>query len=404
MANSEHVEILKQGVDTWNKWRADNPDIIPDLSRANLSDTNLSGADLSGANLDGAYLRGANLSGADLHHAGLSGTNLDGVLLRGANLTGVSFINAFFKDTGFPKHSYLTHLADPLTEKQLKGCVFLDEEPEKKPETSSESIASLERTLSAQMDTLRQKMEKRFKDYEALQADQDKIDELFSEKLDKTLDGDIVERLGEKVAQQAEGYAKHVSRQKMREGVLQQIKDQFNMSCERLLEHAERAEKSSEQFLKRGLLLAICGIAVAIFNVVMFYIPIVFNLDIYTVPSSFFSSIFHVPVSIPVIFLSELFAFIMFRYYSKAMERMRSYTNEVTTLRIIESGMLTIVKYGNHDDVVNASRRLMHMERNRVLGKGESTVENMHVQDETEMMSKMLDIMSAAQAKNSKAS
>ncbi len=37
MANQEHVEILKQGVDVWNKWRGDNPAIIPDLSGADLS-------------------------------------------------------------------------------------------------------------------------------------------------------------------------------------------------------------------------------------------------------------------------------------------------------------------------------------------------------------------------------
>ena len=36
MANDEHVAILKQGVDDWNAWRRENPDIRPDLSGANL--------------------------------------------------------------------------------------------------------------------------------------------------------------------------------------------------------------------------------------------------------------------------------------------------------------------------------------------------------------------------------
>lgn len=36
MANQEHVEILKQGVKTWNKWRDDNDDITPDLSGVTL--------------------------------------------------------------------------------------------------------------------------------------------------------------------------------------------------------------------------------------------------------------------------------------------------------------------------------------------------------------------------------
>ena len=34
MANDEHVAILKKGVDTWNAWRRENPDIRPDLSGA----------------------------------------------------------------------------------------------------------------------------------------------------------------------------------------------------------------------------------------------------------------------------------------------------------------------------------------------------------------------------------
>ena len=39
MANPEHVEILKQGVDVWNRWREENPEILkPDLSNANFLD------------------------------------------------------------------------------------------------------------------------------------------------------------------------------------------------------------------------------------------------------------------------------------------------------------------------------------------------------------------------------
>ena len=40
-ANQEHLDILKQGVDEWNKWRDENSEIRPDLS----------GADFRGANL-----------------------------------------------------------------------------------------------------------------------------------------------------------------------------------------------------------------------------------------------------------------------------------------------------------------------------------------------------------------
>ncbi len=37
MANQEHVDILKHGVEMWNQWREENDDIQPDLTEANLS-------------------------------------------------------------------------------------------------------------------------------------------------------------------------------------------------------------------------------------------------------------------------------------------------------------------------------------------------------------------------------
>jgi hypothetical protein len=82
MANDVHVAMLKKGVDAWNEWRRENPDIRPDLSGADLFCANLKGANLSGAHLDGADLRQANLIEADL-----GGADLDGARLNRANLT-----------------------------------------------------------------------------------------------------------------------------------------------------------------------------------------------------------------------------------------------------------------------------------------------------------------------------
>jgi len=31
MADEEHVALLEQGVEVWNKWREENPGIVPDL-------------------------------------------------------------------------------------------------------------------------------------------------------------------------------------------------------------------------------------------------------------------------------------------------------------------------------------------------------------------------------------
>jgi len=122
MANEEHLALLRQGVDAWNEWKANNPEIRPnlsfatgngltirgaklsgvDLSRTNLSRADLGKADLIGANLSAANLReaylseveliGANLTradmrSADLISANLIGANLSQVYLSGADLT-----------------------------------------------------------------------------------------------------------------------------------------------------------------------------------------------------------------------------------------------------------------------------------------------------------------------------
>lgn len=97
MANKEHVDIIKQGVAVWNKWRNNNPDIKPNLSMADLSGAelqeahlmkvDLKGANLSGANLNMAYLWEADLSGADLRGASLLKANLRDAILDRSNLS-----------------------------------------------------------------------------------------------------------------------------------------------------------------------------------------------------------------------------------------------------------------------------------------------------------------------------
>ncbi len=66
MANQEHLDILMQGVDVWNEWRKEHPDIQPDLSFALLI-----GANLSEADFHNAYLRETTFS-IDLFSIGLS--------------------------------------------------------------------------------------------------------------------------------------------------------------------------------------------------------------------------------------------------------------------------------------------------------------------------------------------
>lgn len=86
MANQEHLNILKQGVDVWNQWRQEHPDVEPDLSGEKLLFADLRDANLTRANLKDATLNGADLKNADLRDANLTRAELRSTDLRGANL------------------------------------------------------------------------------------------------------------------------------------------------------------------------------------------------------------------------------------------------------------------------------------------------------------------------------
>ena len=91
---TDHLEKLREGVEAWNAWRAENPDIWPDLIGAYLTGADLIGANLNDAYLSGADLTDANLKGADLKGAKLTCADLIGANLNDANLTGADLTDA----------------------------------------------------------------------------------------------------------------------------------------------------------------------------------------------------------------------------------------------------------------------------------------------------------------------
>jgi hypothetical protein len=105
MANSEHEEILNQGVEMWNQWREEQEDwdlILPDLngidfSGVDFSDVNFSNTDLSGSNLSGCNLSNANLVNANLSRANLSNANLTKSTLMSTNFNNTDFNNTNLK-------------------------------------------------------------------------------------------------------------------------------------------------------------------------------------------------------------------------------------------------------------------------------------------------------------------
>ena len=118
MANQEHLDILEQGVEVWNRWRLEHADIIPDLSEIDLGGVNppprylfsggyfldfrqanpkkafAIGNNLWGADLRGADLRYANLSRSNLSWSNFSGANLSRADLSKSYLIGVSLIES----------------------------------------------------------------------------------------------------------------------------------------------------------------------------------------------------------------------------------------------------------------------------------------------------------------------
>lgn len=94
MANPKHLEILREGAQTWNGWREKHPDETPDLANADLSSVSLRDCDLAAVNLSGADLESARLHGSNLARADLSGANLMNAELGGARLDYVDFSDA----------------------------------------------------------------------------------------------------------------------------------------------------------------------------------------------------------------------------------------------------------------------------------------------------------------------
>ncbi len=88
MGNPEHLEILNQGVDVWNKWREENFHIIPNLNYHQFLDSRgNSTAKFRGINFNDCRLVDANLAGANLRYAQLSGADLRMCNLRYADLS-----------------------------------------------------------------------------------------------------------------------------------------------------------------------------------------------------------------------------------------------------------------------------------------------------------------------------
>ena len=62
--NQSWFDCLKLGKDTWNTYRKNNPEEIPDLSGEIINDWNFDGYDLVNTKFDGATVSGADFRNA----------------------------------------------------------------------------------------------------------------------------------------------------------------------------------------------------------------------------------------------------------------------------------------------------------------------------------------------------
>ena len=113
MANEEHLDILKKGVERWNAWRSENPEIQPYLSDADLRRAYLRRADLSDANLSDAFIGFTSFGNTDLSQV----KGLETVRHDGPSTIGIDTIyksrgeipEIFLRRTGVPE-DFITYM------------------------------------------------------------------------------------------------------------------------------------------------------------------------------------------------------------------------------------------------------------------------------------------------------
>lgn len=106
MANPEHLAILEQGVEVWNQWREENPDIEVQIYEADLKFKDFRGVNFNGLDLSFTNLLGCKLNRADFSEANLLATDFTGAFLsnakfRRARLSGTRFIESGLEEADF---------------------------------------------------------------------------------------------------------------------------------------------------------------------------------------------------------------------------------------------------------------------------------------------------------------
>jgi hypothetical protein len=128
MANPEHVKILEQGVEVWNKWREDNPKVKIDLRSTNLREQDLIRVNFAEADLRESILTDSNLNFSNLYRADLSDADIIGTSFQKVNLREATLDRADLFETNLSK----SHLNGSslcwvnLRDSDLREAIFIE--------------------------------------------------------------------------------------------------------------------------------------------------------------------------------------------------------------------------------------------------------------------------------------
>lgn len=138
MIKPKHINILEQGVDYWNNWREQNPQVAPNLNDTDFRNLKLDGANLSETllirskldnlqleriNLSRANLYKAKMVGCNLKYADLTSTNIAEANLNNADLTGANLSNSIAHKVNFTKSNLS---GTNMKETDLRGSQFIE--------------------------------------------------------------------------------------------------------------------------------------------------------------------------------------------------------------------------------------------------------------------------------------
>lgn len=121
MPSTEHLSLIKSGVNIWNEWRIKNPQLLPDLSWSSISSMDLTGINLESTNLKLAFCKGCNFSNANLRHTVFFGANLENSIFENTEIDNVNFEGALLKNAIFI-NSKVTNCNFKLA--NLEGALF----------------------------------------------------------------------------------------------------------------------------------------------------------------------------------------------------------------------------------------------------------------------------------------